>query len=724
MRGSRARPRLRRPLLLLPFAALTLGWSAAPAPGQQAREAAADPPTDTVSVFDLDAVVVTARRSPARLATSAAAVSVLHGPELRDARTGSLARALERTPGLVFLDFDGAGGDPQPVVRGFYGGGEAEYVLLLLDGVPVTRLRDGRINWDLVPLAAAERVEVIRGGSSSLWGDQAIGGVINVVTRAEGAPPAARFSATIGELGTREGSAFGRGPVAGRTAIGWVSVGMTDGFRDHADRSAQTVGGSIALAEGAWGALNVSTLHHWRRFDVPGPVADAALDAMPRTGVLPFFRMDESDERTHRLGLDGSRALASAGRLSGYLVADVEDASAIVTHALAADFADTKSRDGDARRILGSLQLEGEAPAPAGLAGFVLGVDASAGRFTTTYRDVLSGGSAGYEEAFPAAPGDRVASGVGRRRSVAAFGRYELRPVPRVEVGVGARLDWLRDTFTPTLPADAEDADARHLALSPTLGVNVLALEGAAWDTRVYATVGRSFKAATPDQLFDQRPVPVPFPPFAITVSNPELEPQRGLNLEAGAYHRAELLPGRLLAEASLSAYRMELEDQLDFDLESFRYVNLGESLHRGVEAALRLMHPGGSQLSLGYTAQRAGDRSGEHEGRALKAIPGHHATATGTAVHSATGAALTLAVARTGTAWLDDANTHKLDAHTRVDGRVAVPFGRFRLSFEVRNLLDEEYDSTGHPDPAGSDVRFLHPAAGRVMRLGLTADW
>jgi len=58
---------------------------------------------------------------------------------------------------------DGLGLDPQLTLRGFYGGGEAEYVVVLLDGRPLNGLESGLFDWDLVPLSALESIEVVRG---------------------------------------------------------------------------------------------------------------------------------------------------------------------------------------------------------------------------------------------------------------------------------------------------------------------------------------------------------------------------------------------------------------------------------------------------------------------------------------------------------------------------------------------------------------------------------
>ena len=120
---------------------------------------------DTSRVYALDALVVTADRSASLLSSSTASVSVLQTEELRrlPGITG-LADVLRQTPGFAFLSLDGLGFDPQATVRGFYCGGEAEYVVVLLNGRPLNNVETGQINWSQIPLSGIESIEVMRGG--------------------------------------------------------------------------------------------------------------------------------------------------------------------------------------------------------------------------------------------------------------------------------------------------------------------------------------------------------------------------------------------------------------------------------------------------------------------------------------------------------------------------------------------------------------------------------
>src|SRR5687768_10290631 len=155
----------------------------------------------TASTHQLDATVVIAHRIPLDLRASTAAVTVITRADLDRTQARTLPDALRFVPGLRFTSLDGSGAIPVASARGFFGGGENEYVLLLIDGIPVNTTRTTLAEWMSIPVATVERIEVFRGSGSVLYGDAAIGGVINVITRA---PTTNGSRAELG-LSSREG---------------------------------------------------------------------------------------------------------------------------------------------------------------------------------------------------------------------------------------------------------------------------------------------------------------------------------------------------------------------------------------------------------------------------------------------------------------------------------------------------------------------------------------
>ncbi|HEX8849830.1 MAG TPA: TonB-dependent receptor [Gemmatimonadaceae bacterium] len=672
---------------------------------------------DSVRAHRLDAVVVTAERASAPLAASAAAVTRLSAAELRRLPVSTVAGALELVPGIAVLHSDALGEAPRLAIRGFYGGGETEYVTVLLDGVPLTGLATGQVNWDLVPLAALDAIEIVRGGASAAYGDAAVGGVVNLITRRPAsAGPWRAWRVEGGELGTlRAGGALG-GSVGGRAASLFGDLRRADGWREHERRGSGTLGGSLELLHGARGALALSALEHRRTFDDPGPLTESEL-AVSREAASPLFRFDRTEERVHRLTLDGSARAWGRARVSGYLTGERATSDGIRTVPLSAQYADAQARALGSSRAIGSVQLE-TSGLLAGMANrLVLGADFSAGRLTSEYRPVATGDSASFAKAS-GAKGGVSAKGRGTRAGVAGFASWEASPTDAIRLTLGGRVDRIADRYTPQAPSTGNGFHSTHLAWSPRAGVNLRWLESPRQTGHVYASVGRSFKAPTIDQLFDQRAIPIPFPPFQVTTSNPELDPQYGKSVEAGLYHLAALTPA-VRARLALSAYRMDMRDELDFDIAQFRYVNIGRSRHDGIEAGLTLDGPGATSAYASYTLQDATSRNGDNSGKQLKAIP-RDVWAFGVAHAPSHGFGLAATATTASGVWLDDANTRRLDAYSRVDLRASYGLGGVRITAGVRNLFDRKYATTGYPDPGGSPEMLLYPAAGRVLTIGI----
>jgi outer membrane receptor protein involved in Fe transport len=369
---------------------------------------------------------------------------------------------------------------------------------------------------------------------------------------------------------------------------------------------------------------------------------------------------------------------------------------------LAPEFADTKLRELSSNRILAAAQLELGLPRGESL---LLGVDGSWGSNDSEY---FSFSESGQRESDARAEGTR--------RVAAGFARYNIVPTPALRLSLGARYDWLEDAFE----IDAPEESTAHTAFSPSAGLNLRYLSTNTHQGHLFANVTRAFKAPTPDQLYDQRRVPIPIPPFAASFSNADLKPQKGTSIEAGIYHDAALFGGGLPGGLSLSVYQFDLKDEIDFDVSTLGYQNIGKSRHRGVETGLTIGLPGTLGAFANYTLQAVTTRTGENNGNYLKAIPLHYLVA-GVSAGRGTAFSATVSVNSARRMYLDDANTQRLPDWTRWDARASYALGGLQIFADVFNIADAEYSTTGFPDPGGSDVVYYYPAAGRMLNLGLS---
>src|SRR5688572_20864874 len=177
-----------------------------------------------------DAVLVTATRGAERL-PSAASSTALTAAELSSRAAGALDAALRATPGFtLFRRSSSRVANPTTqgvTLRGVSGSG-ASRTLVLADGIPLNDPFGSWVYWNRIPQAAVERVEIVRGASGDLYGADALGGVVQVLTFQ---PGRTRFRAT-GEAGSHDTARFSgfggtsRGPWNVEGAGEWL---RTDG---------------------------------------------------------------------------------------------------------------------------------------------------------------------------------------------------------------------------------------------------------------------------------------------------------------------------------------------------------------------------------------------------------------------------------------------------------------------------------------------------------------
>ena len=175
---------------------------------------------------DLDEVVVTATRTRVALIDSLFPAQVIDHDEIVRSQARSLPDLLR---GRAGIDIGNQGG-PGKLGNVFMRGSEADQVLVLVDGVRVGSVTAGLTAFQDLPVDQIDRIEIVRGPRSSLYGSEAIGGVIQIFTRRDDGAFTPRLRVGIGSHGLREASAG----IGGGSKRGWfgadVAYQSTDGI--------------------------------------------------------------------------------------------------------------------------------------------------------------------------------------------------------------------------------------------------------------------------------------------------------------------------------------------------------------------------------------------------------------------------------------------------------------------------------------------------------------
>lgn len=152
-------------------------------------------------VAALDEVVVTASRSPKKISEIGKVARVITAETLARSQGRTLPEVLNNVAGLTI---GGNGTNPGDIKSVFLRGASAANTLILIDGIPVNDASEisGEYNIAAIPIDQIERVEILKGGNSTLYGSDAVAGVINIITRKGEDRLKAGLSATAGSYDT------------------------------------------------------------------------------------------------------------------------------------------------------------------------------------------------------------------------------------------------------------------------------------------------------------------------------------------------------------------------------------------------------------------------------------------------------------------------------------------------------------------------------------------
>ena len=217
-----------------------------------------------------DTVVVTATRSPESLARITQSVTVVTAQEIDALGAASLADVMRFVPGVA-VESSGREGAPTAL---FTRGGESDYNLVLIDGVRVN-MSGGTFDFSRVAAGEIERVEVVRGAQSALYGSDAMGAVVHVITKRAVATDVPRLSGS-----------FESGSFKTTRADAW----LTGGDRDRLD---YTLGVAARRTDGAFS----SRLPEDDHFDQTALDVSVGNSIGPRASFRTGIRYSDADGR-------------------------------------------------------------------------------------------------------------------------------------------------------------------------------------------------------------------------------------------------------------------------------------------------------------------------------------------------------------------------------------------------------------------------------------------
>jgi iron complex outermembrane receptor protein len=567
---------------------------------------------DTTKPYPLPPTTVSVTRAELPLSKVALAVHTISRDQISRAKpTWGLDEALATVPGVFVANRYNFSQDQRISIRGF--GARSAFAVrgikILVDGIPQT-LPDGQGQLTNLELGEVDRIEVLRGSSSALFGN-ASGGVISIWTNPQSV-------AAVREEARLAGGQFDR---AGRTWSKWQSttdlrVGSEggnasltvsrldyDGERDHSAAETQVLNARLRLplsSGGGWSLAAVAAVGDNPRADNPGSLTRAELDAN-RDTVPPLNRSRDAGKAVTQVQIGATlRHSMTHGEAAFTLFGVTRD----LTNPITTTYIDLNRIDYGARASVAFPRV-------------TVGVDFQRQRDDRRNFNYLN------------TPGDsakpdtvRALDQLEHVTELGPFVQSSLELSPTTTITAGVRYDWVKfgvhdRLITAANPDNSGDRLMR--AFSSSLGIALNPSNA----LTVYGNVGSSFETPTTTELVNS--------PSSAGGFNPDVGPQRAWNYEVGGR-------GSLGSRASytVAVFQADVRHEIvqyAADQNRAYYTNAGSARHRGVELSVDVAPASGVSLAAFWTyadyryrryAVTVGTTTHSLEGRALPGVPQH----------------------------------------------------------------------------------------------------
>jgi len=644
----------------------------------------------------LPEVVVTGSRIEQQVRKIPANVSVITTADIKNTNAKTAADLLRGEEGIVVRDTLGNGNTASVDLRGF-GETASQNLLVLVDGRRANEVDLSAINWAQIPIEQIERIEIVRGSGTVLYGDNASAGVINIITKSPSQKISANGGVTLGSYDRRKVKASVSGGYTRTTVSLYGSLEETDGYRENNDYHSGDLGGKVIFDATDRLTLKLSSSYHKDRFGLPGTLTRAEADADRRQSLDP-----EDSANTRDFYITAGMDWDFGGY--GQVLADLSYRERISESAFPdEDFPFENDIDTDTMGFTPRYILEKEIFNRENR--LVAGVD--------LYRSKQDAKSyAGFFSPLPASP-----SGLSNvdRDSYGFYFNDEFYLMKNLLFTFGARHETVKYDFDvedlsafPLAPLAESTSDSENAF---TAGLTYLYGK----DSSIFARVNRSFRFPLIDEL-----VVFDFDTGRIVV-NPGLKPQTGTHYEFGVRHY--FTPK---IRANFTIFQADIDDEIFFNRPTFANENYPETRRQGVEVGFRADLVEHVVLKGSYTYQKATFEKGAFDGKDIPAVPNNRGSLGLNIYDLPKGLELAVDYVYTGSSYaISDFENEfeKLDSYFTLDLRLTYAWKMIRAFAGVNNLTNEKYSEFAVIGGFPTQINF-YPAPERNYVVGLSAQF
>ena len=634
-------------------------------------------------------IVVTASRANRTIEELPGNVTVITADAIRESGVQNVVSALETLGGVYFRRNSDNPGLADVSMRGF-GDNSHGRVLVLVDGQRLNSADMASLDWLRIPVTAVDRIEVLHGGETALYGNYAVAGVINIITHQPSDHPSTTISATVGSDNTFAGHVGHAGNVGDTRYTADLDWRKSDGWRDNSHYENDDMRATLSRDWTQGFSTDLSAFYTYNIYGMPGTLSRSQMAQDPRQTNNP---RDEAATRTlgGSLGCDGQ--IDADSRLACDFSATRR---AIIS--------DTFSYFSFTDSLLDNYAISPRYTLDSDIAGhrnhLLVGVDLG--------MDVLSLQS--YGDLARTLPNKNTDATL-RRANAGAYLQDEFELTRQLSLTLGGRHEIYRyssevqDVFDST----SSEGDTTY---HQTAGDAALVYRPAD-QVKLFGRVASLYR----DPFLDELTSAYYYGGFGPAMAM-GLQPETGRQFELGG---SAALANEWTAE--LSAYRLDMRNEIAYNPATFMNSNLNNTRRYGTDATLIWARKGVGLVSATYNYVDARFSRGPNEGNQIPLVPPHVLTVRGELELPCDLTAMAAAHAVSGQfLGNDNANQDvKLPTYGTLDlGLRYHPHQVEGLDVlvGVDNVFDTIYANSGYSQLGWGGNPAYYPAAGRTWKV------
>lgn len=621
----------------------------------------------------LEKVVVTATRDVEEIRKIPANITVITDEKLKKSTAQVVTDVLKDEVGVMVRDYFGTGKTATLDIRGFGETGPLN-TLVLVDGRRVNEIDLSGVDWTQIPLDQVERIEIVRGPGSVLYGDNAAGGVINIITKKPQKPFSASAEGVIGSYhyNKESGSASGKwGPFS---AILSASHNATEGYRNNGFLRTEDAGGKLIYDLNKMVSFDLSGGFHTDSAGLPFGLKKSTYELNRRATTHPDDKA-QTDDGYAVLGIKAE--LWDFGRIEtdlSYRHREVED------FFVSAQFEDR--RNSATWGVTPKYVFE--KPFWNFSNKLTIGLD-----FYRSNSTIFS------DSAFSGPNRSEVT-----KKSKGVYVLDELSILKSLILSIGYRQEWAIFDISQDVPRSKDTARGSE----PSWNVGLDYLFGK--NSSAFFSYKRSFRYPVSDELIQYILSPGTFEVIGIQV-NPEMKPQTGYHYEAGIRHA---FTDQI--EANLTLFWIDLYNEIFYNPFTFSNENYPRTRRQGIEVGAKAKPFPWLSVWGNYGYLKPILRKGSFSGNEIPGVPRHKGS-VGAELNFGKGIQLSTKADIVGSRHFmsDWANqVERQSGYYTLDMKLSYAWRGLKAFIGVNNLFNRKYAEFAVVDSAGTQYFYPSP--------------